>query len=164
MRAVDPRCANRRGPAVPGPARARIHDRSGAAPRATSHETRVTVRFDANRWRQGDLAVGGATLVLFVALFLPWFTFSVAGVAVPFLPESALGAHGWMYLVVLSSLGIVGYLVRRAMWEDARCQQGFDASICSAKVGPTAWLSARAAARQAHGRLSTSSVLPARKE
>jgi hypothetical protein len=32
-------------------------------------------KFDAARWSQADRIAGIATLVLFISLFLPWFTF-----------------------------------------------------------------------------------------
>jgi Protein of unknown function (DUF2510) len=81
-------------------------------------ETSITPSSDAKRWGPGDMVVGGATFVLFIALFLPWF--SISGFGVLFFTESAVGAHGWMYLVLLLSLAILGYLVARPMWQSTR--------------------------------------------
>ena len=65
--------------------------------------------------------VGGATVVLSAALFLPWFGVSGSYGGYTFsLSESALDAHGWMWLVFVLSLGVLVYLVARAMSDGAR--------------------------------------------
>jgi hypothetical protein len=66
--------------------------------------------FDAKRWSRAERITGIATLVLFISLFLPWFTynFGLGSVSVDGL------WHGWMYLVLLLSLAIMVYLVARA--------------------------------------------------
>lgn len=62
------------------------------------------------RWSQAERTTAIATLVLFIALFLPWYTYN-AGLY----SGSANGLwHGWMYLVFLMSLAILVYLVARA--------------------------------------------------
>jgi hypothetical protein len=79
------------GSAVPGPS---------AAP----------FSFDMKRWTQPERIAAVATLVLFISLFLPWFTYNygIGSVSVDGL------WHGWMYLVLLLCLGILAYLVLRA--------------------------------------------------
>jgi hypothetical protein len=76
-------------------------------------------RFDAARWTLADRVAGGATLVLFISLFLPWFSvsagfgnFTASGSA------DALTAHGYLYLVLLLALGMIGYLIARAALRD----------------------------------------------
>jgi hypothetical protein len=65
--------------------------------------------FDLKRWSQQDRICGVATLVLFIALFLPWFSYNLV-----FLSISVNGLwHGWTYLVLLLSLAILAYLVLR---------------------------------------------------
>ena len=109
------------GTAVAGPATSRgagsagVQGSSPASGSTFGHEANPTLSFDAKRWGRGDRVVAGATFVLFVALFLPWFSVSVGGFGVPELSESALGDDGWMYLVLILSLVIFGYLVARAM-------------------------------------------------
>jgi hypothetical protein len=50
--------------------------------------------------------VGGATLVLFIALFLPWFTYG---------GDSVDGLwHGFEYLTLIIALAIIAYLIMRA--------------------------------------------------
>src|SRR5580700_3761892 len=62
------------------------------------------------RWSQAERTTAIATLVLFISLFLPWYTYSYGLGSV-----SADGLwHGWMYLVFLLSLAILVYLVARA--------------------------------------------------
>jgi hypothetical protein len=62
------------------------------------------------RWSQAERTTAFATLVLFISLFLPWYTYSfgLGSVSVDGL------WHGWMYLVFLLSLAILVYLVARA--------------------------------------------------
>jgi hypothetical protein len=66
--------------------------------------------FDIKRWSQAERITAGATLVLFISLFLPWFTynFGLGSVSVDGL------WHGWMYLVLLLCLAILAFLVARA--------------------------------------------------
>lgn len=79
-----------------------------------------SLTFDAKRWGRGDYVVGAAELVLFIALFLPWFSYNAGGFGPVSLSASALDAKGWMYLVFLVALGLMGYLILRAMWDGAR--------------------------------------------
>ncbi len=81
---------------------------SGAAPRAGSNM--AAFKFDAKKWTRAERITGVATLLLFISLFLPWFTynFGLGTVSVDGL------WHGWMYLVLLLCLGIMVYLVARA--------------------------------------------------
>lgn len=73
----------------------------------------ATFHFDAKRWVQTDQIVGGATLVLFISLFLPWFSVSASIFTV-----SVDGLwHGWMYLTLILCLAILAYLVMTAGFE-----------------------------------------------
>jgi hypothetical protein len=70
-------------------------------------------KFDAARWTLADRIAGAATLVLFISLFLPWFTISFG-----FASGSVDGLwHGWMYLTLILSIVIIAYLVLRAGWD-----------------------------------------------
>jgi hypothetical protein len=58
------------------------------------------------RWSQAERTTAIATLVLFISLFLPWYTYG---------PLSLDGLwHGWMYIVFLLCLAILVFLVSRA--------------------------------------------------
>jgi hypothetical protein len=66
--------------------------------------------FDIKRWSLAERITGVGTLLLFISLFLPWFTYSFGPVSV-----SVDGLwHAWMYLVLILCLAILAYLVARA--------------------------------------------------
>ena len=63
--------------------------------------------FDARRWTLADQLTGGATLVLLVSLFLPWF-----GTDAGFFNVSVDGMwHSYMVIDLILAVAIVGYLV-----------------------------------------------------
>jgi len=66
--------------------------------------------FDARRWTLADQVTGGATLVLLVSLFLPWF-----GTDGGFFSVSVDGMwHGYMVVGLILAVAVLGYLVLRA--------------------------------------------------
>jgi hypothetical protein len=70
-------------------------------------------KFDVARWTRADRIAGVATVVLFICLFLPWFTISFG-----FGSGSVNGLwHGWMWLSLILSIVIVAYLVLIAGWD-----------------------------------------------
>ncbi len=70
-------------------------------------------KFDVARWTRADRIAGIATLVLFICLFLPWFTISFG-----FGSGSVNGLwHGWMWLSLILSIVIIAYLVLLAGWD-----------------------------------------------
>lgn len=66
--------------------------------------------FDLKRLATADLVIGGASIVGFISLFLPWFGFF--GLTV-----SGLSAHGYLTVALLLELALIGYLVLRAGWD-----------------------------------------------
>jgi hypothetical protein len=68
--------------------------------------------FDAKRWTPGNITTGVASLVVLIALFLPWFNASVTGFGSG--SESGMDAHGWLWLVFVIVLAILAYLVVEA--------------------------------------------------
>jgi hypothetical protein len=86
----------------------------------SSWAQRQALSFDAARWSRGDLVTGVATLVLLLALFLPWFSVQFEGISIPGLSVDALSAHGWMYITLLVTLAVIGYVFARAVHEDVR--------------------------------------------
>jgi hypothetical protein len=84
---------------------------------AASGSSVPAYKFDAARWSLADRISGVATIVLFICLFLPWFTVSV-GVAGYSIGGSVNGLwHGWMYITLIISILLVAYLVLRAGWD-----------------------------------------------
>jgi len=65
--------------------------------------------FDAARLSQADRIAGAASVVLLVSLFLPWFTASAG--AFGSASASGMTAHGYLWVVFLLCLGIIGFLV-----------------------------------------------------
>jgi hypothetical protein len=85
---------------------------------------RPAFNLDLKRLTRNDQIVGGATLVLFISLFLPWFTVSVRG----FGSGSVNGLyHGYMYIDLILAIAILAFLVVRA---------GFDELPFRLPVGP----------------------------
>jgi hypothetical protein len=71
-------------------------------------------QFNAARWSPADRITGIATLVLLVALFLPWFSASITYIS---LSESGVSAHGYLYIALFVSLFLLVYLLARAGWD-----------------------------------------------
>ncbi|HUI04535.1 MAG TPA: zinc ribbon domain-containing protein [Acidimicrobiales bacterium] len=82
---------------------------TGATP-GTRAARASSFSFDAARWSQTERITLVASVVLFVSLFLPWFTYNYGLGTV-----SVDGLwHGWMYLTLLLCLGTIGFLVAKA--------------------------------------------------
>jgi len=79
----------------------------GAATGAPRTGAPMTYRFDRSRWSSTDLVSGVATLILFIALFLPWFGVSLGVIG---LTVSGLTAHGYLYVVLILCIVELGYL------------------------------------------------------
>ena len=92
------------------------HSAAGGCTRRSRRRPRPAVppfKFDVARWTLADRIAGIATLVLFICLFLPWFTISFG-----FGSGSVNGLwHGWMWLSLILSIVIVAYLVLLAGWD-----------------------------------------------
>jgi len=98
------------GPAVGQPAAA------GAGPAAASGGSSVPAyHFDAARWTTADIICGIATFVLFIALFLDWFSISLGPISVTW---SGLSAHGYLYVDLILCIAIIIYLALRAGWDE----------------------------------------------
>jgi hypothetical protein len=71
-------------------------------------------RFSAARWSLADRISGAATIVLFISLFLSWFSYNTS---IGILTWSGVRAHGYLYLVMIICILEVAYLVLRAGWD-----------------------------------------------
>jgi len=96
-------------PPPPGPA----HAPSTPRPGASGAHAKPQIKFDFAAISQTDRLVGGGSLVLFIALFLPWFSvkLGILGTAT----ASGLSAHGYLYVTLILTLGILGLLVAEAL-------------------------------------------------
>ena len=68
-------------------------------------------RLDLRRLSRADQTVGGASLVVLVSLFLPWFGFGTLGANIS---VAGTTAHGYLVVVVITALLIAGYLLLRS--------------------------------------------------
>jgi hypothetical protein len=72
-------------------------------------------RLDLRRLSRADQTVGGASLVVLVSLFLPWFGFGTLGANIS---VAGTTAHGYLVVVVITALLIAGYLLLRSGWAE----------------------------------------------
>lgn len=83
---------------------------SAGAPSAASSKPQVA--FDWKSIGHADRLAGGGTLVLFIALFLPWFkvdfTFGTAS-------ASGLSIHGYLYITLILCIAIVAFVIVEAL-------------------------------------------------
>jgi len=82
---------------------------TSSVPNQPAHQAVHPVTFDITRLATGDLVTGGASILFFIALFLPWYS-------LPFIGSLDALYQGWMYLALLLTLAIIGYLIARALW------------------------------------------------
>src|SRR5579872_2978206 len=87
-----------------------------AGPAAAGHAAHAGFSFDARRWTLSDKIAGGASLLVLISLFLPWFSGSISsdnslGLSATTGSESGTAAHGWLWLVFIIVLAIIAYLV-----------------------------------------------------
>ena len=87
---------------------------AAAVPAAPSSGSAPAFKFDMERWSRADRIAGGATLVLFISLFLPWFSYRyIVGITYSW---NGL-VHGYMYITLLICLAIFAYLIAIAGYE-----------------------------------------------
>jgi hypothetical protein len=77
-----------------------------------AHAAKPQIKFDFATISQTDRLVGGGSLVLFIALFLPWFSVNLG---LETATGSGLSAHGYLYVTLILTLGVVGLLVAEAL-------------------------------------------------
>jgi len=109
--------ATQAAPAVSAPAPAAAAPAPAAAAPADATPSGSSIpafKFDAARWSLADRIAGIATVVLFISLFLSWYTYSIAGFS--FTADGLW--HGWMYISLILCIAIVAYLVLRAGWDE----------------------------------------------
>jgi hypothetical protein len=82
---------------------------TGGAP-ASSGAT-PQIKFDMTKLSQTDRIVGGATFVLFISLFLTWFSVNIG---IGTVGGSGLSVHGYLYIPLLISIVVLAYFVLTA--------------------------------------------------
>jgi hypothetical protein len=71
-------------------------------------------RLDVRRLSRVDQTVGVASLIVFIALFLPWYGLSEFGASFTI---SGTSAHGYLVIVLIVALLLIGYLLLRSGWD-----------------------------------------------
>jgi hypothetical protein len=59
-----------------------------------------------------------ATVVLFISLFLTWFSITIGTGLTLSVSADGLSAHGYLYIVMIVCILIVAYLALRAGWDE----------------------------------------------
>jgi hypothetical protein len=85
----------------------------GSGPPAQRHGPPFA--FDIKRLSRVDQVIGGASFILIITLFLPWFGVSFDGYSAS---ASGWDAHGYLFIPLLTAIVLIGYLVLRAGWDD----------------------------------------------
>ncbi len=70
--------------------------------------------FDLKRLTRDDQLVGGASLLLLISLFLPWYTASFGGASASL---SGTGGHDFLWIVFILALAAVVYVILKAGFE-----------------------------------------------
>ena len=70
--------------------------------------------FDIKRLTRDDQIVGGASLLLLISLFLPWYTASFGGASASL---SGTGGHNFLWIVFILALAAVVYMILKAGFE-----------------------------------------------
>jgi len=71
------------------------------------------IRFDPKRLGVGDVMVAGASLVLIIGIYLPWFEFGSRSTG--YFSFDATAVRSWMVVTFVIALAIVVYLLVRVM-------------------------------------------------
>jgi hypothetical protein len=74
-------------------------------------------RPDMRRLSRAEQTAGGATLIVLISLFLPWFRFAELGTSIS-ISISGTTAHRYLVVVVLLAVLTAGYLLWRSGWEE----------------------------------------------
>jgi hypothetical protein len=87
---------------------------AGSSPPPAGHATpKPQIKFDIASVGRTERLVGGGTLILFIALFLPWFSISFGPLGSA--SASGLTSHGYLYIVLILALAVMGLLVAEAL-------------------------------------------------
>jgi hypothetical protein len=85
---------------------------AGAPAPAAARGPASAVKFDLSALTHTERIVGGATIVLFISFFLPWFSVSFGLGSVS---ADGLTAHGYLYIPLLISIALIAFLAAGAL-------------------------------------------------
>ena len=98
------------------PPQAATYAASAPPPGATSGpgaHAKPEIKFDLASIGHTDRLVGGGTLVLFIALFLPWFSVSFGPLGSA--SASGLTAHGYLYITLILAIAVIALLAAEVL-------------------------------------------------
>jgi hypothetical protein len=110
--ATCPSCGNSLFSAAPPPSSGPQH--ASSAPPSSGAQPKPQIKFDLASLGRVDRLVGGGTLVLFISLFLPWFSINFGG-GLGTASASGLTAHGYLYIPLIISIAVVALLAAEAL-------------------------------------------------
>jgi hypothetical protein len=96
-------------PAASGPSYAA----SAPPPPGAAAHSRPQAKFDLASIGHVERLVGGGTLVLFISLFLPWFSVHFGGLGT--YTADGLSSHGYLYITLIVAIGILVFLGAEAL-------------------------------------------------
>ena len=103
------------GSYAPGPSSPPGPYAPGPGPYAPGHSSPSgAFRLDLRRLGRVEQAFGGASLVVLISLFLPWYGVSVLGASYT---VSGTSAHWYLVVTLLLAILLIGYLVLRSGWD-----------------------------------------------
>ena len=85
-----------------------------APPSQSAPAAAPAFNFDIKRLTRDDQLVGGASLLLLISLFLPWYTASFGGASASL---SGTGGHNFLWIVFILALAAVVYMILKAGFE-----------------------------------------------
>jgi hypothetical protein len=81
---------------------------TAATPPSSAGAAKPEIKFDLASVGRVDRIVGGGTVILFIALFLPWFSIHFGGLGT--FTASGLTAHGYLYIVLVLAIAIIAFV------------------------------------------------------
>ncbi len=97
-------------PTQPAPGQPPNTQPAPSLPNQVQRSSAPAFSFDLKRLATPDLIIGGASIVVFISLFLPWFGFLSYTI-------SGMSLHGYLVIALLADLALLAYLALRAGWE-----------------------------------------------
>ena len=88
---------------------------AGNAPPAWSSSAEAGTAIDFRRLGAGDMIAGIATVLIFISLFLPWYSYGAGSGQGVTISALGTGAGGWRILVMIMCILIVAYLFARTL-------------------------------------------------
>jgi hypothetical protein len=80
-----------------------------------THGSAHPFHLDLRRLSRVEQTVGGASLIVLISMFLPWYGISILGQS---FTVGGTSAHGYLVIPVIVAVLLIGYLVLRSGWDE----------------------------------------------